>query len=171
MKYNWLKLTYWTSIVLLLAACNQVDALTLSEETPLQPAATLSIENTQPQDSQTNDAQMTPPTSPSRIESLIEKAKEDLAKRLSINVTEISLLEAREVVWPDASLGCPQPDMVYTQVQVDGLLIRLGVGKEMYFYHSGGNTEPFLCESISQILPKSTPKYDEFVPPPDSEID
>ena len=105
------------------------------------------------------------------LQILIEKAKEDLAHRLSISATQINFLEAREVVWPDASMGCPQPDMVYAQVPVDGLLIRLGVGKEMYFYHSGGTADPFLCESMSQVIPRVTPKTDEFVPPPDSEID
>jgi hypothetical protein len=54
---------------------------------------------------------------------------------------------------------------------VDGLLIRLGVGKEMYLYHSGENADPFLCESTSPVIPNVTPEIDELVPPPDSEID
>jgi hypothetical protein len=105
------------------------------------------------------------------MEAQIEKAKEDLAKRLSIATTEINLAEVRQVTWPDASLGCPQPGMVYAQAPVDGLLIRLGVGKEMYFYHSDRIADPFLCESTSPVFPNATPKTDEFVPPPDSEID
>jgi hypothetical protein len=114
---------------------------------------------------------MTQATPPPGLESLIEKAREDLAQRLSIPASQIKLLETRQVTWPDASLGCPQPDMVYAQGSVEGLLIRLGVGKKMYLYHSGGTTEPFLCESTSPIFSESTPKTDEFVPPPDSEID
>jgi hypothetical protein len=81
----------------------------------------------------------------SGLEGLVEKAKEDLAQRLSISVSQINLVEATPVTWPDGSLGCPQPDMVYTQVQVDGLLIRLGVDDRVYEYHSGGNRAPFLC--------------------------
>ena len=115
--------------------------------------------------------QPTQPSSASGLERLIEKAKEDLAQRLAIDVENINVLEARDVTWPDASLGCPQLDMVYAQVQIEGLLIRLGVGKEMYFYHSGGDMDPFLCESTSPVLPKSTPKIDELLPPPGSEID
>lgn len=105
------------------------------------------------------------------LKNQIDKAIADLAQRLSIPATQINFLEAREVVWPDASLGCPQPNMVYAQVPVDGLLIRLGVGKEMYFYHTDGTADPFLCESTSPVIPNVTPKTDEFVPPPDSEID
>lgn len=105
------------------------------------------------------------------IELLVQVAVQDLVKRLDIPVEQIKLLEIREVVWPDASLGCPQPGMVYAQVLQDGLLIRLGVENQMYFYHSGESQDPFLCEETSQIIPQITPKEDEFVPPPDSEID
>ena len=105
------------------------------------------------------------------LQPLVEQAIEDLALRLKIPVEQINLLEVRQVTWPDSSLGCPQTGMAYTQVSQEGLLIRLGVGREMYFYHSGENQIPFLCEGTSQVLPKVTPKDDEFVPPPDSEID
>ena len=110
------------------------------------------------------------PDDPS-LEPLVSIAVEDLAQRLDISEREIEILEVRKVVWPDASLGCPQPGKVYAQIQVDGLLIRLRAGGRMYFYHSGGTQEPFLCEETSRIVPKVTPKVDEFVPPPDSEID
>jgi hypothetical protein len=43
-------------------------------------------------------------------------------------------------------LGCPQPGLAYTQVQQEGLLIRLRVGKRLYNYHSGGGSAPFFCE-------------------------
>lgn len=105
------------------------------------------------------------------LDEMVTKAKEDLADQFSIELDQINLLEVREVTWPDSSLGCPQPGMVYSQVPQEGLLIRLGVGDRMYFYHSGGSQDPFLCEDSSRIVPKVTPKTDEFVPPPDSEID
>ena len=101
----------------------------------------------------------------------IELAKSDLSRRLDISVDEIKVLEARAVVWPDASLGCPQPGMVYVQAVQEGWLIRLQGGGEMYFYHSGGDEKPFLCEQTSGMVPKVTPNSDEMVPPPDSEID
>ncbi len=78
---------------------------------------------------------------------LIGQAKDDLAKRLSIASDQINLVESKPVEWPDGSLGCPQPGMAYTQVMVDGLLIRLQVGEKIYEYHSGGNRSPFLCEN------------------------
>lgn len=105
------------------------------------------------------------------LNKLVAQARKDLAGWLSIEPDQINLLEVKEVVWPDASLGCPQPGMAYKQVPQDGLLIRLSVGGRMYFYHSGGTRDPFLCKQTSQVIPRVTPKTDEFVPPPDSEID
>jgi hypothetical protein len=111
---------------------------------------------------------MTPQPADQEVATL---AKADLAERLTIPVEQIDLLEVRAVTWPDSSLSCPQPGMMYAQVQQQGLLIRLGAAGEMYFYHSGPDQKPFLCEQLSQILSTATPKVDELVPPPDSEID
>ena len=80
------------------------------------------------------------------MQSLIEKAKEDLAQHLTVATTEINLVEAREVVWPDASLGCPQPGMKYKQVPEDGALIVLQAQGTVYEYHNGGSRGLFLCE-------------------------
>ena len=81
----------------------------------------------------------------SDIEDLVIQAKEDLADRSSIPIDQIGVVEARSVVWPDASLGCPQQGMRYKQVQVDGVLIRLQANGQVYEYHSGGSRGLFLC--------------------------
>jgi hypothetical protein len=98
-------------------------------------------------------------------------AQADLAERLSIAVDQIKVLEMRAVTWPDPSLGCPQPGRVYAQVTHEGWLIRLGVGDETYFYHSGSDQKPFLCKQLSQIIPNMPPKVDELIPPPGRQID
>lgn len=76
---------------------------------------------------------------------LVAIAVADLVQRLSIAASEIAVVSAESVVWPDGSLGCPNPDMRYTQVQVDGTKIVLSVDGGVYTYHSGGNRDPFLC--------------------------
>jgi hypothetical protein len=84
------------------------------------------------------------------LQDLIDKAIANLAKRLSVSTADIIVLEATAVVWPDASLGCPQPGMAYIQVPEDGLLIRLQAGGQIYEYHSGGIRDPFLCEKTAK---------------------
>jgi hypothetical protein len=77
--------------------------------------------------------------------SLITQARQDLARRLNIGPDEVDLVEVREVVWRNGSLGCPQPGKFYTQALVPGLCIRLGAEEKIYHYHSGGNRPAFLC--------------------------
>ena len=100
----------------------------------------------------------------SNLEDLVKQAKEDLSIRLSISSQQIEVIEAKAVVWPDASLGCPLPNMRYKQVPVDGCLIRLLIGEEVYEYHSGGTRGLFLCEQILQSQ-KDTPPQIDLVPP------
>lgn len=93
-----------------------------------------------------------PPFS-SGLENLIEKAREDLAQRLSIATKEISLVESREVVWPDASLGCPQPGMAYAEVLTPGYLILLEANNKEYEYHASRGTEIVYCENPNPPVP------------------
>jgi hypothetical protein len=95
------------------------------------------------------------------LQSIIDAAIADLAQRLSIPATQINLVDARSVVWPDSSLGCPQPGMLYLQVPEDGALIVLRVAEILYEYHNGGNRGLFLCErNIKE--PAQNPKLDIF---------
>lgn len=80
------------------------------------------------------------------LQQLVDTAKQDLALLLSIPSTEIDLVEAKAVVWPDSSLGCPQPGMQYLQVPEDGALVILQAAGINYEYHNGGSRGPFLCE-------------------------
>jgi hypothetical protein len=80
------------------------------------------------------------------VQDLVDLAVADLAERLTIEVDRIEVVEVRSMVWPDGSLGCPEPDVAYTQVQREGLLIRLRAGQRVYRYHSGTGRPPFLCE-------------------------
>src|SRR5215211_2656638 len=102
--------------------------------------------------------QMTPslptPADPG-LQSLIEKAKEDLAQRLSITPAQINLIEMMEVEWSDSGLGCPQPGMDYLQVITPGYLILLETNAQTYEYHSNRDTYFVYCENQSPpIIPK-----------------
>lgn len=92
------------------------------------------------------------PTSPAgrvdpALRSFVDRAVADLAKRRAVDAADIRVVEARAVVWPDGSLGCPRPGMEYTQVLQEGLLIRLELGGRTYAYHGGGGRMPELCEA------------------------
>jgi len=77
---------------------------------------------------------------------LVAEAKADLAKRLKIELEAIEFISFEMRIWPDGSLGCPQPGMAYTQVQQEGYLIRLRVADVLYAYHGGEKRRLFLCQ-------------------------
>ena len=77
----------------------------------------------------------------------VDQAKSDLAGRLGVSGSAITVISAKLVSWSDASLGCPKPGMEYAQVLTDGSLIVLSHGGMEYRYHTGGSVYvPFLCE-------------------------
>ena len=103
------------------------------------------------------------------LEPVVSAAREDLAQRTGAAFQEIVVVEATPVVWPSPALGCPQPNMRYKQIPVDGVLIRLRANGKMYAYHGGGNRAPFLCEQTSPAVKPTTPDLDSFITPPGSE--
>lgn len=124
---------------------------------------------------------------PTELTGLIGDMIVDLADRLGIEKSAVTIVATEEVTWSDASLGCPQPDMSYAQVETDGMRVILEADGDFYDYRSGGQSEPFLCVQ-APVTDKSTagvyeltedgvvqvepPTYDEKAPteginPPD----
>ena len=112
------------------------SAATAVAPTDTQPTATAIVEATE------DPAMSTTPAAASAPEP-VRQAITDLADRLTIAEDTIEVITAEAVVWPDGSLGCPEPGMMYAQ----GMKIVLEVDGEEYHYHYGGDRGPFLCEN------------------------
>lgn len=84
---------------------------------------------------------------PDEAERLVQMAKEDLARRLQISVSEISVISVEAVDWPDTSLGCPEPGMAYAQVITPGYLIVLGAEGQTYEYHTDEHSSVVLSQA------------------------
>jgi len=67
---------------------------------------------------------------------LLQLARRDLAARLNVPEDSVRVASTRPQTWPDASLGCPQPDKMYAQVTTPGFVIELESGGKTYRYHS-----------------------------------
>jgi hypothetical protein len=181
---------FWISSIALLAfalagcAPAQPNADVTSSDT-LVPASEEASSTALPDSTNQGDtAKMTPTTAvdPS-LQNLIEQAKQDLAKRsTALLITQINVIEAKTLVWPDSSLGCPQPGMRYKQVPEDGALIVLEADGITYEYHSGGRRGVFLCQKAStkaspppqidllSLTPSSPGTPDPDSPSPDNSI-
>jgi hypothetical protein len=75
-----------------------------------------------------------------------QRASEDLARRLGIDISAVSLVSVKAVDWPDGSLGCPAPGMAYTQAIVPGYQFILAAQGQQYTYHTNrAGSQTILC--------------------------
>lgn len=89
----------------------------------------------------------------STLKSMIDAAMDDAARRTKLERSRLEVVSTERVTWSDGSLGCPQPDMMYTQALVPGYRIRIKAGAEMLDYHSGRRGTPVLCPASRSIEP------------------
>ncbi len=67
-----------------------------------------------------------------------ERARDDLALRLGVSGDEITIMASQPQTWSDASLGLPEPGMMYAQVLTEGYIVTLTQGGKTYVYHVAG---------------------------------
>lgn len=91
------------------------------------------------------------------IHALIEKATKDLSNRLAVSTNEIVLVDMVEVMWPDSSLGCPNPSSMYTQVVTPGYRIRLQALERTFEIHTDKRDQIIYCDDPSAPLPGTLP--------------
>ena len=82
---------------------------------------------------------------PVTADALDAAAISDLAGRLGVGASTITVTRHEEVSWSDGSLGCPKPGYVYTQAITPGYLIVLTVDGRDYEYHGKPGGRPFYC--------------------------
>lgn len=160
-KLPWFSIIILGCFVLLLGACGQAGVPILMDATQSPPATLLPAKPTQEDDmlkdsplpavpSQEDDMPKDPPlpfTANPGLQALIERAKADLAQRLSIPASQIKAIETKEVVWPDASLGCPQPGIVYAQIPTPGYIVMLENAGDNFEYHASIRGDTLYCEN------------------------
>ena len=153
MKADLFRISLVGYLAFLLAGCNQIAAPN-APETPTHPfAETVEMTETQPipvlptQEDETQTNPSLPIPAVPGLQMLIEKAKVDLAQRLSISISRINLIETKDVFWADTSLGCPQQGITYAQVQTPGYLIILESNGNEFEYHANIHNYVFYCEN------------------------
>jgi len=73
-------------------------------------------------------------------QSVIDPVVAEVAKLAGVPADQVTVISAEEVTFPDGSLGCPQPGMVYTQSVVDGYKIVAEAGGKTYDFRGSGST-------------------------------
>jgi hypothetical protein len=136
-RSSWLFLSLLTAAGLLLAACSPASTPSSGES----PLATPTAGEPTPVTAEPapTAAEPAPPAE-------VELVRQDLAQRLNIPLDQVGVLSVKAVDWPDSSLGCPRPNVLYAQVITPGYEIVLDVSGQQYSYHTGGGTF-VLCEN------------------------
>jgi hypothetical protein len=78
--------------------------------------------------------------------SILDPILSDASARTDVPVDEIEVRTADAVTWPDGSLGCPEPGVMYTQALVDGYQVVLQAADESLDYRVGNAGSFRLCE-------------------------
>jgi hypothetical protein len=89
------------------------------------------------------------------LDSLTDAVLDDAARRTGLAKSALLIENAVDVIWPDGSLGCPQPGTMYTQALVPGLRIRVRAGDDLLDYHASRRGSFVLCpaERATDPLP------------------
>lgn len=67
------------------------------------------------------------------------------AAELGLSPDAITVESVEELDWPDASLGCPQPGMLYAQVITPGHRVIVVAGGRKYAVHLDANGRGRIC--------------------------
>lgn len=144
MRIRWISLVWL--LTLALASCGPSKAEPLPsypQEAPSQETSSISTESPLPLDNTPESEEM--PSNPPPVEKFVSLAQKDLAERLKIEVTEITLVKTEESIWPNAALGCPSPGKVYAQGKVPGYQIRLEASGVEYVYNTDLSGQVLFC--------------------------
>src|SRR5215213_7001325 len=70
---------------------------------------------------------------------------DDAAGRAEVDPSTVTLVSAHAVTWSDGSLGCPDPNMSYTQALVSGYQVVLEAAGTQFDYHASQRGNFVLC--------------------------
>ena len=163
MKNRSVVVTLGIAASLLLVACT---------ETPSWPPAQQVTQQAQPNEQSLTPSVLTPlvplATKPVELGSarwvrgeaphtLLDDIVADAAERSGLDRAALVLSQDQAVVWPDGSLGCPQPGMMYTQALVEGYHILIQAGEDVLDYRATQRGSFVLCEHALRLPPAQTP--------------
>lgn len=78
-------------------------------------------------------------------QAIFESVLVDLMAVSGATVEELTVNKSEAIIWSDGSLGCPQPDVMYTQALVPGYQIIISIGDKTYDYHVADSGAFVLC--------------------------
>ena len=87
------------------------------------------------------------------LQSVTAAALQDAERQTGLKPEMLSVVSAAAVTWPDGSLGCPQPGVMYTMALVPGYRVRIQAGERVLDYHASARGQLLLCPEGQAIDP------------------
>jgi hypothetical protein len=82
----------------------------------------------------------------------------DAVHQTGLSADHLKVASVEQVTWPDGSLGCPEPDLMYTQMLVPGYRIRIDADGKTLEYHTDKRGTLLLCPLERAKPPTSPPR-------------
>ena len=84
---------------------------------------------------------------PPEATAAVDAAMQAAAPHLGVNPDQLRVTQVEARQWPDSSLGCPQPGLLYSQIVTPGFLIIISSasGKQLE-YHTDAGAHVVLCK-------------------------
>lgn len=145
------------TVLALLAACGRVPTVERITPTPAEAPTAVVVEmpTVTPEAAYPAPDADYPAPEPAEPTSVIndqtmramgDLARQRLAEELGVSAEQIILVGADPVFWNDASLGCPQPDVMYPQVVTPGYRVTLVFEDVPYVMHTDTLETVVRCE-------------------------
>lgn len=90
-------------------------------------------------------------------DAILAPMKADLAERVGAAAAKARVVRAEQVIWPDGSIGCAKPGVMYTQAVVPGYLVEFEVDGKSYQYHATLKGGASYCERPGVHMPLNGP--------------
>jgi hypothetical protein len=140
---------------------------------PAAPAATETkpVVNTAAVPVQETAAPVAPTQTPvppaTESEAAVAAAAAHIAQYLGVDERDILVQFVEAVDWPDSSLGCPQPGMVYAQFITPGYRVLLEADGQAYEIHTDTRQTAVLCdqEGSEMVVPPTSTTVDPGLEP------
>ena len=77
---------------------------------------------------------------------MVDKLRAELAGQKGLAESDVKVISAEAVNWPNGALGCARPGAMYTQAIVPGYRVVLEAGGERFSYHASKRGQFKLCK-------------------------
>jgi hypothetical protein len=79
------------------------------------------------------------------LKTTVDAALADASRRTGRPATSLKVVSAEALIWPDGSLGCAEPGVMYTMAPVPGYRVLIRAGEEALDYRASDGGYLRLC--------------------------